>query len=99
MSNNENDKVEFHERTKSYADFIKKGGLLVDAEELQKVKKELSVFVVDKLSHKICLSTKNDSRMERPFISVFEVPPQVLGENLAAYLVQFGQILSSSGSH
>lgn len=31
---------------------------------------------------------------EGPKVSVFKVPPQVLGKHLAVYLVQFGQILS-----
>lgn len=30
----------------------------------------------------------------KDLVSVFKVPPQVLGEHLAVYLVQFGQILS-----
>lgn len=47
------------EKAKSDEYIIKKDGLLVDPVDLEKVEKSIvSVFVVDKRTHKICCSTK-----------------------------------------
>lgn len=52
--------TDFLEKTKSYKNFIKEDGLVVDPRKLQKFEKKIvSHFVVDKRSCNICCSTKH----------------------------------------
>lgn len=43
----------------------------------------------------LILRTKHEGR-RRTIVSVYEAPPQFVGEHLTAYLAHFGQMLSAS---
>lgn len=62
---------------------------------LQTPKDYLGATSRDLITKDLILRTNYEGR-RRTSITVFEIPPQIVGNHLAVYLTQYGQILSSS---